>query len=471
MKRKSKQKKRATRGQGYLYKRKGGKDYPADSKVEGTFYLEYDVSGKKIKQRLTDKDGNAIENLGDAKKERARIMAPFRIEDEKLRLEVIKANISILENDKALLKETAPPLTIQNAWSHWREFRSDLRRKSPTSIDMLNRYHGYWRIFCKWLEEDDPSAQNLCDIKGEHVDRYTAYLVSEKLTAKTYNKHIAFLKNLFGLFLHQPTYNAHLSVNPFAVVERRDAETQSRRELTVNELHTIINKAEGELKLLLVLGATTGLRMGDCVTLLWSEVDIDRGLIIRKPNKIRRKGDKSVKIGIPKLLHDFLIQAQVNERVGYVLPGCAEKYQHNSETSTNGRFSSWKITGEIQKHLTDCGIRIHKEGTGEGTGKRAVVEVGFHSLRHTFVSLHANKGTAQSTIQHLVGHGSPAMTKHYTHLSDDTVRNAAKVLDVEITDAEYEVVDTIPAWISEKLEQMNENNWQEILSELTGASQ
>lgn len=63
------------------------------------------------------------------------------------------------------------------------------------------------------------------------------------------------------------------------------------------------------------------------------------------------------------------------------------------------------------------------------------------------------------------------MTKHYTHLSDDTVRNAAKVLDIEITDAEYEVLDTIPAWISHKLQQMYENNWQEIRSELMGASQ
>ena len=41
----------------------------------------------------------------------------------------------------------------------------------------------------------------------------------------------------------------------------------------------------------------------------------------------------------------------------------------------------------------------------EYTGKRAVVEVGFHSLRHTFVSLQAESGTPQTVVQAIVGHG------------------------------------------------------------------
>ena len=33
------------------------------------------------------------------------------------------------------------------------------------------------------------------------------------------------------------------------------------------------------------------------------------------------------------------------------------------------------------------GVALYAPGTGPGTGKRAVVEVGFHSLRHSFVSI------------------------------------------------------------------------------------
>ena len=49
------------------------------------------------------------------------------------------------------------------------------------------------------------------------------------------------------------------------------------------------------------------------------------------------------------------------------------------------------------------------------TSRRAVVEVGFHSLRHSFVSLCAANRVPQVAIQDLVGHGSPAMTALYSH--------------------------------------------------------
>ena len=45
------------------------------------------------------------------------------------------------------------------------------------------------------------------------------------------------------------------------------------------------------------------------------------------------------------------------------------------------------------------------------TGTRAVVEVGFHSLRHTFVSLCRAAGAPLSVVEAIVGHASPAMTR------------------------------------------------------------
>ena len=91
-----KTKKRNTRGLGYLYKRaKGGKEYPATSKVQGKFYLRYKINGKTVKTQLKHSDGSPITSLEDAKKEQARIMAPLQIADEKVRLETLKASIAI----------------------------------------------------------------------------------------------------------------------------------------------------------------------------------------------------------------------------------------------------------------------------------------------------------------------------------------------------------------------------------------
>jgi integrase len=44
-----------------------------------------------------------------------------------------------------------------------------------------------------------------------------------------------------------------------------------------------------------------------------------------------------------------------------------------------------------------------------------VVDVGFHSLRHSFISMCAMNNVPLSVVQSLVGHSSPLMTQHYSH--------------------------------------------------------
>ena len=69
-----------------------------------------------------------------------------------------------------------------------------------------------------------------------------------------------------------------------------------------------------------------------------------------------------------------------------------------------------------------------------------------------------------------MGHGSPAMTAHYTHIGEDAARQAATALDSGIIDVEYEVIkdDPLPNRIVEKLTSMTADNWEQIRDELLG---
>jgi hypothetical protein len=69
------------------------------------------------------------------------------------------------------------------------------------------------------------------------------------------------------------------------------------------------------------------------------------------------------------------------------------------------------------------------------TGKRAVVEVGFHSLRHTFVSLCRESGAPLAVVEAIVGHASPAMTRHYTHIGEAAARASVAALPSVLGDA------------------------------------
>ena len=68
----------------------------------------------------------------------------------------------------------------------------------------------------------------------------------------------------------------------------------------------------------------------------------------------------------------------------------------------------------------------------------AVPLVGFHRLRYFFVSECAKAGVPLAVVQELVGHGSPAMTRHYTKIDMETTAKAMRALEVSTQAPEKE---------------------------------
>jgi integrase len=168
---------------------------------------------------------------------------------------------------------------------------------------------------------------------------------------------------------------------------------------------------------LLALGIYSGLRLGDCATLRWGEVDLPRAMIRRIPNKTARRNPKPVIVPIHPILIGMLSETPLNKRGEYVLPEMAALYNRRTDM----------VTDMVQRHFKARGITLHKPGTGKD-GKRAVIEVGFHSLRHTFVSLCRESNAPLSVVESIVGHSSPAMTRHYTHVGELAAGRAVALL-------------------------------------------
>jgi len=456
------EKRRGKRGAGRLYKRdsSGGECSGADDS-HGAFWLEYRVNGQRVRQRLIDSQGNAITKRRDAEKERSRILAPFAAKETVEQLRTIQAKLAGAEAVHAqAVDEASPPLSISHAWDAY--LKSPDRPESGEGT--MRNYVGQWERFERWAKRQTPKPLTLRDITPQTAQDYAATLNGGTVSPNTYNKHIAFLR-LFFRVLDEP---AKLKENPFAKIRSKNLKTNSRRELTIAELKKILESATGEMQTLLYIGTFTGLRLGDCCTLLWGEVDLDRGLIRRIPNKTA-KNKKPVLIGIPSALHAKISETPPKQRTGYVLPKYAELYTYtNAEGDPNRRPD---IVHEIQAHFKNCEIRTVKPGTGfiekinpetgkkekVSTGKRAVLEVGFHSLRHTWVSLHAAAGTPQAIVQNVIGHANPAMTAHYTHVSEDTARHTAKAWQLNEPSATRE---PLPDWARELAKGMNAENWE-----------
>jgi hypothetical protein len=118
---------------------------------------------------------------------------------------------------------------------------------------------------------------------------------------------------------------------------------------------------------------------------------------------------------------------------------------------------------------------IEKDSEGNETkvhtGKRAVVEVGFHSLRHTFVSLCREANAPLAVVEAIVGHANPAMTRHYTHIGEAAAGAAVAALpditgEAKPTPPESETATVPAAKVRELAEKLTSRNVKQIRKQL-----
>ena len=55
----------------------------------------------------------------------------------------------------------------------------------------------------------------------------------------------------------------------------------------------------------------------------------------------------------------------------------------------------------------------------------------FHDLRHSFITLMAERNVPLPVVQSMVGHMSAAVTRRYTHISSQAARSAVELLDTK----------------------------------------
>lgn len=373
------------------------------------YAVAWTVNGKRMFQSLRDKDGNPITTKKKAKTARAELMAPYRAADEKAVLENIVAKLDGATAEVERLEdERAPGLKISRAWQVYLAAPN-----RPDSGDAtLRQYEFQWERFSRWMETRRPESA-LRDVTEEDAAAYAADLAAA-VGPSTFNRHTGLLRLVFRVL----TKPARIQSNPFADIGTKKAIQHGRRELTIEELRRVCETATGDLRTLLATGIYTGLRLGDCATLNWGEVDLVRGAIVRIPNKTARRNPKPVTVPLHSTLSALLAEIPPKRRSGPVLPKlCAQYLERRDE-----------VTSKIQDHFSACGITCHATGTGPGTETRAVVEVGFHSLRHSFVSLCRASGAPLSVVESIVGHSSPAMTRHYTHTGEAAARVSVNAL-------------------------------------------
>ncbi len=385
-------KKGTAKGKGHIFKR--GK----------IFYVQYDIHGKRFVQSLK----TTIEK--EAKQKAKDILEPALIADTK---EKVIFNIATAR--KLVSKKS---IKLDQAWK--------LFIKTPTRPDSgpetLKRYGQYFSRFEQWLAVNYPAIQELGRVTEEIAIEYADFIWEQGVSGKTFNNHVQAVK----LVITHLQKKAGMDDNPFNSISRKVENKLSRKEFSEIQVLEILNsfkdpqlilRNKEEMEVLFHLGAWTGLRLIDCILMKWENINLERNIIFCVPQKTKRV-KRTVNVPIHPLLSEQFNKALSWQDNKYVMPILAEKYINNVNS----------VPADTAKVFKFIGLEINQEIEKGQRRKRKANVYGFHSFRHSFVSFCAKAGVPMPVVQSIVGHGSPAITRHYVHIGESAARQAINAL-------------------------------------------
>ncbi len=358
--------------------------------------------GTKVFTRSTQ-TGNRAEAL----KMLDEFVAPFRLGSQEKTLRCQVAELTGVQEKLRQIEEQKPALGLLAAWMAYR----NAPNRPDTGADTLEMYESQYARFVTWMQEHHPDVKELRKVTEAMAFEFASEL-GRAVSANTYNKYLVLFRRMWKI-LAKP---AGLSANPWLELNNKLLSTHSRRELTVEELTRVCGSVTGEMRTLFAVGVYCGLRLGDAARLDWGCVDLVRRVVRVAPAKTaRRANGKVVTIPLHPSLLAILSDTPPERRFGRVMPETAALYDHDDRL----------LAKRIKKVFKACGIETNSKV--EGRSKQAV-DVGFHSLRHSFVSLSANAGANLAAVQAVIGHTNPAMTRHYLHADQENVKQAVALL-------------------------------------------
>ena len=359
----------------------------------GVWYLRYAICGAKVKTSLHTK------SLAEAQDRRDELMAKYALRDErKLAQSLLRQLAGIDEELERKAREENPGILVCRAWQRFVE-APDRRQVSSGQLGNNRRD---WEKFLAWLKEHRPEIKYLRQITKQDARDFAGWLLKNCGCNATYNHAITNCGHVFRI-LRQ--CNEGL-INPFeGIAARKRDDSRTRLPFTREELHAMFHSENREFARLVALGFYSALRLGSALKVRWE--NISDGYLHAKHDKT----GADATLRIPPALQKFLDEVPPERRRGLLFPG----FQEYANKKLNACFHA-------------LGIRTQEEyKTRNGKTRKGVLK-GFHSLRHTAVTMALEKGASQAAVQRLAGHATLAMQEHYSHLGADVAGDVSELL-------------------------------------------
>ena len=254
--------------------------------------------------------------------------------------------------------------------------------------------------------------QSVKNIDHETVEKWATSLSKEDYSPDTIGRSITLIKGIFKKGMQW----GYLYRNPAEFIEKPKAHKREVDFLEPEEIRKLIETIEPQFNALVMFASLTGCRISEILGLRWSDIDFaSEKVFIRQTlhaNKFFEPKTEASKrtIDIPPILIDALrvhqtrltVELETND-YDLVFPNSAGKPMDSQN---------------LRRRVLEPALRL-----------AGIRRVGFHALRHSYVSLLIAQGENIKTIQQLVGHSSAKVTLDtYSHLFNGTTKKAVSLL-------------------------------------------
>ena len=276
-------------------------------------------------------------------------------------------------------------LTLRDAVDLWLEHAAD-KKTVGADEQRLTR-----------AEEFFGERRLVATLQRADVVRYRAWLTQqpkqsrrgaegETLSPATVNRHLAVLKSALGALVPE-----HLDANPARGVRMLREAPARDRVVDVAELERLVNAAHPDLRLAIILGIETGMRLGEIAGLEWGWINM-KARTLRLPET---KNSDSRTVALSRMAVEALAATPRRIRDGEAVARVL-------------RLKRWTLSRYFSLLAAELGMR----------------NLRFHDLRHTAATELRRSGADLFVIMRQCGWRSMAAARRYQHVTPDDLVEA-----------------------------------------------
>ena len=265
-------------------------------------------------------------------------------------------------------------------------------------------------------------AVRLQELRPDQIQTAYAALLGDGLAARTVLHHHRVLRQALQHALRWQL----IVCNPADAAMPPRPEPQEMRALAPDEVHQLLDACEDpDLRSIIHVAVTTGLRLGELLGLRWGDLDLDAATAAIRRTSQYLSGDGTT-TRPPKTARGRRTIALSEETLRTLRAHRARQLERRLSLGAGYQDGDWVFsgpTGELQPpyRVSDAFHRF--------VARAKLGRLRFHDLRHTAATLMMRAGVPTKIVSTRLGHATAALTLDvYSHVTPDMERDAVEAI-------------------------------------------